>query len=169
MKLFQILMLFLPIPILVGCFSKEPDGFPHVYPATITITQDGKPLEGAVVVLEHPTERTRWSAGGKTDATGSVQPATVQGNYSVSGVPAEDFLVTIMKNPVVEIDQTVDPETLTPQERDRLNAEYEQKMIEARKAVGIPEILSDPQKTPLRWKVTTSGTNVLHVETGDYK
>ncbi|MDR3198745.1 MAG: hypothetical protein LBU34_12830 [Planctomycetaceae bacterium] len=169
MKLFQILILLLPIPVLIGCSSKKPDGFPSVYPATIVITQNGKPLEGAVVILESSAERTRWSAGGKTDVTGSVQPATVQGNYSVPGVPAEDFFVTITKNPIVEIDQTVDPETLTPQERDRLNAEYEQKMIEARKAVGIPEILSVPQKTPLRWKVTTSGTNVLHVETGDYK
>jgi hypothetical protein len=169
MKLFQILILFLPIFVLIGCSSPKPDGFPRVYPATITVTQDGKPLEGAVVILEHSAERTRWSAGGKTDATGSIQPATVQGNYSVPGVPAEDFLVTVTKSPVVEIDQTVDPETLTPQERDRLNAEYEQKTIEARKAVGIPERLSDPQKTPLRWKVTTSGTNVLRIETSDYK
>lgn len=171
MKLFQILILFSLISILISCSSKEPDGFPRVYPATITVTQDGKPLEGAVVTLEYSAERerTRWSAGGKTDETGSVQPVTVQGSYSVFGVPAEDFLVTIIKNPIVEIDQTVDPKTLTPQERDRLNAEYEQKMIEAQKAVGIPEILSNPQKTPLRWKVTNSGTNVLRVETSDYK
>ncbi|MDR0337421.1 MAG: hypothetical protein LBI18_10055 [Planctomycetaceae bacterium] len=169
MKQFQIFMSLLLVSFLVGCYSKAPDGFPRVYPATITVTQDGKLLEGAVVILESLTEHTRWSVGGKTDATGSVQPATVQGNHSVVGVPAEDFLVTITKNPVVEIDQTVDPETLTPQERDRLNAEYEQKMIEARKAVGIPEILGDPQKTPLRWKITTSGPNILRIEISDYK
>jgi hypothetical protein len=169
MKQLQILILFLLISILIGCSSKAPDGFPKVYPATITVTKDEKPLDGVVVMLECSSERTRWSAGGKTDVTGSVQPATVQGSYSVFGVPAEDFLVTITKNPVVEINQTVDPETLTPQERDRLNAEYEQKMIEARKAVGIPAILGDPQKTPLRWKVTTSSPNILHIEINDYK
>ncbi|MDR2115428.1 MAG: hypothetical protein LBP87_03500 [Planctomycetaceae bacterium] len=169
MKLFQIFILFLLMFVLIGCFSKKPEGFPRVYPATITVTQNGKPFEGVVVMLECSSGRARWSAGGQTDVTGSAQPVTVQGNHSVLGIPADDFVVTITKNPEVEIDQTIDPDKLTPQERDRLNAEYEQKMAEARKSIGIPEILSDSQKTPIHWKTTASGPNVLHIETSDYK
>ena len=36
----------------VGCGPKLPDGMPKLNPTTITVIQDGKPLEGAMVSMK---------------------------------------------------------------------------------------------------------------------
>lgn len=65
-----------------------------MYPCTITIKQDDKPLEGASVQLYDPTVTDRWSVSGLTDSSGT---ATIHTHGRFPGVPQGQFKVVISK------------------------------------------------------------------------
>lgn len=68
-----------------GCGERLPPGMPKLYKTIITITQDGKPLEGAqVIAVSEDFANAPWTSGGITDATGIVELKT-EGRYS--GIP----------------------------------------------------------------------------------
>jgi hypothetical protein len=93
--------------ILSGCLSvfgcrpqKLPEGMPPLYPCTVTITQEGTPLEGASVTLHPLTEDKSWVPGGTTDSNGSVR-LKILGQYP--GAPAGTYKVTVKKNGTEEV------------------------------------------------------------------
>ncbi|MGL4942639.1 MAG: carboxypeptidase regulatory-like domain-containing protein [Thermoguttaceae bacterium] len=85
------LVCFMPV---IGCGQKYPDGFPKLYPISLTVTQEGKPLAGATVVLSSPESTLQWTIGGVTDERG-VAPLWTHGQYK--GAPVGRFKVTISK------------------------------------------------------------------------
>ena len=90
-SLFASIALFLS-----GCGGEKlPPGMPKLYPATVTVTQDGNPLAGAEVILINvePSERN-WSTGGTTDANGVIRLRTL-GRYT--GAPIGTYLVAVSK------------------------------------------------------------------------
>ena len=77
----------------VGCSkSKQPDGFPPVYPCEITITMNGTPLVGANVSLSSSLE-SPWFSGGVTDDKGVAKINT----YSFVGAPEGEYKVLVSK------------------------------------------------------------------------
>jgi len=79
---------------LLGCGGKElPAGFPKLYPCTVTVTQEGEPLVGAIVRL-HPSNPLEWTVSGKTDGRGT---AVIHTHGIHAGAPAGDFKVTVDK------------------------------------------------------------------------
>ena len=74
--------------------SRRPADLPKLYPVTITITQEGTPLEGADVGLTAKTPTKYGSSTGETDASGIAKPRT----YGFAGVPAGQYVVTVSKN-----------------------------------------------------------------------
>ena len=84
-----------------GCSSEQrPDGMPPLHPCQITITQEGKPLEGATVRLLATGEGTRWHCSAVTGTNGVANLLT-QGQFR--GVPAGTYKVTITKEEVVSL------------------------------------------------------------------
>ncbi|MCL2348127.1 MAG: carboxypeptidase-like regulatory domain-containing protein [Planctomycetaceae bacterium] len=77
-----------------GCSEKLPPDLPKLYPTSVIVIQDGKPLEGATVQLLPKDSKSRWAAGGKTDTSGKVEFFT-EGHYR--GVPEGDYKVTVSK------------------------------------------------------------------------
>lgn len=78
-----------------GCGESLPKGMPRLYPASLTVTQEGQPLEGAIVQLvSEATADSPWGAGGTTDASGKVNLHT---NGKYKGVPLGKYKVTISK------------------------------------------------------------------------
>jgi hypothetical protein len=78
-----------------GCNPQaKPPDLPDLQPVNITITQEGKPLIGADVVLMPDQTNEKWSAGGVTDTSGIVVPCT-QGKYR--GVPVGKFKICVSK------------------------------------------------------------------------
>jgi len=58
------------ILLFAGCGGEKlPDGMPRPVACTITVTQEGMPLEGAIVRLL-PVDGNSWNAMGRTDASG---------------------------------------------------------------------------------------------------
>ena len=78
--------------VFVGC-NRGPANMPKLYPATISITMNDQPLEGALVAC-YPTDDSEWFAGGTTDAQGVAQLKT-KGIYD--GIAAGDYKVCVTK------------------------------------------------------------------------
>ena len=78
----------------IGCSEKLPPDLPKLYPTSLTVIQDGKPLEGATVQLLPKDSNSRWAASGRTNASGKVEFFT-EGRYR--GVPEGDYQVTVSK------------------------------------------------------------------------
>jgi len=86
------LFLFLSFLLPVGCNSgSRPDGLPKLYPVTLRLEQDGKPLAGATVIL---SSEIKWSCGGISDDNGVVQVRT-HGQFS--GAPLGRYKVAVSK------------------------------------------------------------------------
>jgi len=78
-----------------GCGGQKlPPGMPKLYPATITVTQDGQPLEGAEIVVISTDPSMNWSSGGITDQNGIVKLRTM-GQYD--GAPLGKYKVGVRK------------------------------------------------------------------------
>ena len=89
------LLLLLSLVVLSGCTAQRvPDGMPKLVPVTLTITQAGTPLAGAVVSLIDISGGIPFMVGGTTDVNGSVVLHT-HGKYK--GAPLGKFKVRVVK------------------------------------------------------------------------
>ncbi|MCL2742617.1 MAG: hypothetical protein FWE67_02075 [Planctomycetaceae bacterium] len=95
-SLYCFLLLFCSVLLVIGGCSVEPtpDGFPKLYPVTVTIKQEGKELPGATVRLVPMYESNIWTTGAVTDSQGKAVLRT-HGKYS--GAPAGKFKVCVTK------------------------------------------------------------------------
>jgi len=122
MKLNRIIAVFVVFT-LATCVScakvQKPDGMPDLYPCSITLTQGGAPLEGALIHCQSDDPKLiRWAVTGQTDAKGVAKIFTM-GKYE--GAPAGTFAVVVVKeeteggaeSAAVDIGETstVDPST----------------------------------------------------------
>ena len=104
----KILRLSLVCPIVlclafVGCGGEpRPDGFPKLYPVSLTFIQEGEPVADAAVILL-PQDDNRWSSGGATDANG-VAVLRTHGRFL--GVPVGKYKVMVTKQEIVPIGAT---------------------------------------------------------------
>jgi len=78
-----------------GCGGPQrPDGMPPLYPCSITIIQDGAPLEGAIVSLLSQSGDGKWSSSAQTDEKGVAKLITY-GQFH--GAPEGSYHVTVSK------------------------------------------------------------------------
>jgi fibronectin type 3 domain-containing protein len=75
-----------------GCSEKLPEGLPALFPATLTITLEGKPFANAMVSLSSADGSHSWTSGGITDKNGQLAVYT-HGKYQ--GIPAGKYKVTV--------------------------------------------------------------------------
>jgi hypothetical protein len=87
--------LLLALLFLTGCGEQLPDGMPKLYPALITVTQEGEPLEEATVMLiPEDSALMQWGPSGITDESGIAEMKT---NAKYKGAPLGKYTVTVMK------------------------------------------------------------------------
>ena len=86
---------FALLTFVVGCGGQKlPEGMPELSPVSITLTQEGKPLAGASVMLVNVDKTQQWSAIARTNDKGVAVPQT---NGQYKGVPAGTYKVTVTK------------------------------------------------------------------------
>jgi hypothetical protein len=78
-----------------GCAPSLPKGMPPIYPCTITLTQEGVPLEGASVALIPEDTTLTFVFAGATTSSGSVE---MYSHGKHRGVPAGKYKLTVIKN-----------------------------------------------------------------------
>jgi hypothetical protein len=87
-------VLFVLIAAVSGCGGESrPADLPSLYPCSITITLDGKPLDNAAVNL-NSVEQSKWFAFGITDQNGVV---TMNTQTKYPGVASGEYTVTVTK------------------------------------------------------------------------
>ncbi|MCL2117301.1 MAG: DUF4198 domain-containing protein [Planctomycetaceae bacterium] len=135
----------------LGCNGPEkPSDLPKLYPCKITVIQDGKPLEGAMIFVRPPDGYLRFVIGGKTDAKG-VAVIKLDGQWE--GVPEGEFYVSISK--IVTPPGLERPDETTPlNERRRMQEQAAQQTKET-----VDPKYSDLAKTQLRLKVDQKAVN----------
>ena len=98
-KNFYLFPVLLVILVCSGCSGENrPEGLPALYPVTLTILLDDKPIEGALVFLhsEDPAIK-KWTVGSYTNAEGK---AIVMTHGQFQGAPAGKFKVCVSKQEV---------------------------------------------------------------------
>jgi hypothetical protein len=84
-----------------GCKQQLPKGMPPLYPCTITLIQDEKPLAHAAVRF-HPTDPENfWALAGVSNPQGVIEMTT---NGPYKGVPAGVYKITVEKQAIEAID-----------------------------------------------------------------
>ena len=82
----------------------KPDGFPQVYPVTLRLEQDDKPLSGADVMLVSD-EIGKWSCGGVSNDNGIVTVRT-HGQFSGAPLGRHKIIVSKIRSDAPEDDTT---------------------------------------------------------------
>ncbi|MDR2115761.1 MAG: carboxypeptidase-like regulatory domain-containing protein [Planctomycetaceae bacterium] len=80
-----------------GCGSKSsrPTDLPPLEPCKITVFQEGKPLEGAIVTLISKDTSAKYArSSGATNTSGIAELKT----YGYSGVPKGSYKITVTKS-----------------------------------------------------------------------
>jgi len=142
----------------VGCSrQKLPDGMPKPYPVTMTVTQDGKPLADAMVLLSHVDGQ--WPAQGVSDSNGVIK--TFYTNSKYPGVVAGQFKVCVRK---VEKVYAIDPKDIPPeptdlQEKYAWRMKYQENRIPPKEYDLVETNYADPKTTPLELEVSSDKKN----------
>jgi len=137
-----------------GCAEKRPDGFPELYPISIKILQEGKPLEGASVnLVAQDPQLVRWPAGGNTNADGVVELRT----YGYEGAPAGTFKVLVMKTETLG-------EANSPEEAQRLMQEG--KLGDFERFDLVDTRYRDQAQTPLSLEVKAGSNETQEFDVG---
>jgi len=152
--IFSLMALLLAMPVLTGCGEKLPEGMPKLYPTMITITQEGEPLEGALIQLFPEDDSiSQWGPSGLTNASGVVELRT---NAKYKGAPLGNYKVTIIKR---ERDPHPHPEWAGLPPEDPNSRRY----VEISRALPVYDFV-EPHfgslaRTPLRLEVTADQKN----------
>ena len=97
----------------VSCSKvQKPSDLPDLFPTTITIVQEGQPVEKATVNLL-PEGNSKWFAGGLTNAQGVCKVRT-QGKYD--GAPVGKYDVVVYKTSILESETRKQPVPSDPVE-----------------------------------------------------
>ena len=138
-----------------GCGGpKKPDGLPALYPLTIHVTQEGKPLADATVSLVTPDGSMKWVVGGVTNADGNAKMVT-HGKFD--GAPEGNFSVMILKT----INEGVDEYNAAMTQGDTAAA----KKIEVNMWQLVGDDYTLPKTTPIKVDVKKN-TKLLEVDAG---
>ena len=163
------LLCALTLTLSTGCGQKMPDGFPAVYPCTVTVTDAGKPVDNVTVTLA-PLDGAvsgSFTTSGTTDGSGVATLSTVWGTFAKAGAPLGSSKVVLIK----QFDLV---NTKTPEELSMLNAtdlqNYVKECEAERDKLGkaVPEVFRNVTSTPLEITVSESGGE-LKVDVAEYK
>ena len=136
--------------LMTGCHrDPRPAGMPKLYPASITVTQEGTPLGGAMVqLIPEDSANSRWGPSGLSDASGIVVLRT-NGRYP--GAPLGTYKVVVSKQ---EFEPHPHPEWANLPEDDPNHWKYVQ-IVENLKAYEVVDRkCGSIADTPLRIEVT---------------
>lgn len=98
-RLFISIFLLSAVVILSGCGGPErPADLPRLYPCTVTVVQDGRPLEEAIVNFISIDPSFKWSVFARLDASGTGKVFT-QGLFP--GAPEGEYKVVLSKEDTV--------------------------------------------------------------------
>jgi hypothetical protein len=157
---------FLLILIFVTGCSSKPEGFPAVYPCSVTVVNGETPIEGATVTFNYDTGAgAPVTVSAITGKNGIAVMNSMQASHEVKGAPAGQCKVVVVKNNFV-------PDTKTAEEKKMMSIEeaeaWKQSLVDAANKLPreVPEILESSLTTPITIEVpASSSTHTIDVST----
>ncbi|MDR1270181.1 MAG: hypothetical protein LBK82_11715 [Planctomycetaceae bacterium] len=148
----------LPLLLLfVGC-SQTPPELRNLHPVTITVTDQGKPIENVLVSLVNKQEQSLRGCSAATNKQGVAVIVTSVRDKSVSGAAAGEYKVVLMRNvPLPEDLQFYPQETTLPEAEQEAKAAKRNAFIEKNNI--IPQNLQSSETSPI--DLTVEGKNCL--------
>jgi len=134
-----------------GCGGPtKPDGLPVLYSCKVAITQEGKPLDDAIVQLHGVNNSVPWTVNGVTDRSGV---AVIKTQTLFAGAPEGEYAVTVTKKNQDKSQLPASP----PKDKQEAEKWYDAKESE-RLAVHsfVSSEFTSPIKTTLRMTVTSN-------------
>ena len=169
MKLWNIALIAgMGLVVIGGCGTKRPDGIPPLRPAKVTVNNGGTPIANATVSFIYQGSFSgSWAVNGVTNANGIAEIMTSQGEWRGKGAPEGEYIVYITRMPDYEADPIPDA---IKDNSDALEIFFQEQMRKRSAAPQvIPEILSNPARTPLRVEVTAGGKAELAVDVSEHQ
>ncbi|MDR2754702.1 MAG: carboxypeptidase-like regulatory domain-containing protein [Planctomycetaceae bacterium] len=162
MLLSLLLLLLFPI---IGC-SKAPPELGTLYPATITVTDKGTPLEGVLVSLVNKEIQTPRGCSALTNSAGVAKITTNIGSYTGKGVVAGNYRVTLFKMVTFPPELQGGEEELTLPENERKEREKKRSEFIENNRI-IPPLLESRTSSPIELTVEKKST-VLTIDLSQY-
>jgi hypothetical protein len=149
LSLTALLMIFLA----TGCGGPaRPEGMPRLYPASVTVVQEGTPLAGAMVQLvSDEPELSRWGPSGITDAAGV---AVLKTNGTYDGAPLGKFKAIVSKR---EREPHPNPEWANLPDGDPNFQKYRQAEMKRKTFNYVEPKYSSIADSPLTLEITADG------------
>ena len=149
----SLIVLLSMVFLMTGCWGEpRPAGMPKLYPASIVVTQEGTPLEGASVLLfPEDSANSQWGPGGTTDASGV---AVLRTNGKYPGAPLGSYKVAVSK---IDFEEHPHPEWANLPEDDPNHWKYIQIQENLKPFSAVDSKCGSVADTPLRVEITASG------------
>ena len=134
--------------------EKRPDGMPELYPCSLKIIQDGKPLADAeVAVVSSDPQVARFPCGGVSNQEGVVELKTMA---SFKGAPSGKFKVVVSK--IEWINRATDYEEAQKNQAEGIKEEsYDL----------VARVYADSSTTPLTIEIQQSNPNPIEIDVGE--
>jgi hypothetical protein len=151
-KIVVLLLLFL-----FGCSCNhtplKPEGFPQLYPCTVIVEQESKPISGVQVSMRSTDPSVTWSVGGTTDTNGTLKVLT----HGVHlGAPAGEYKILLIKQKENEYPNSTRIESTTP-----ISSEKNISQEELGDCLDIDQKYSDVTTTPFTITVKKTRKNSI--------
>lgn len=138
--------------VLTGCGQKLPPGMPKLYKTSITVTDNGDPVEDVFVSFYNADGSIpKWTTGGVTNEKGFLQVKTY-GQYD--GAPAGEHKIVLSK-----LIREGAPEAPDMTASEKEIADYERIMESIPATEKLPKILTSAKSTPLTLIVEKKGVS----------
>jgi hypothetical protein len=140
-----IISLIFTVVSLTGCGkdNSRPKDLPLLYPCVVTIIQEGKPLDRAVVEFIAVDAAAKYRAVSITDTNGHVAMST----YGFDGVPAGKYKICVWKTVIEGVIQST-------------NKEGESVNTEGTEYQAVEPKYADAKTTPHEIEITGKGKKV---------
>ena len=147
-----------------GCGGEpRPKDLPDLFPVSVTVEQEGKPVPGAVVTLNHVDGDAKWSAACETGSDGIAKNFFTNGKYK--GVALGKYQVCVRKLERGEMEKVdLPPEPTDPYERYLWRQKYEESQKRPESYDLIEAKYFDPRLSPLEIEVTAGAKNEFTVD-----
>ncbi|MDR2439615.1 MAG: hypothetical protein LBE12_09645 [Planctomycetaceae bacterium] len=160
------LLLILSVLFLFSGCTKEPPEFSNLNPVTITVTNNGIPVEGVHVSLSSKTPQSLRACSGVTNTQGVANIQTAIREHIGNGVEAGTYTVVLVKTVAFppELDVVLPPGDLSPKSKEILDKQ--EKFLKQQRI--IPEPLESNVTSPIELIVTQNESAVLTVDLSKY-
>lgn len=157
-------LFFLLLASTVGCGGR-PDDFPKLAPTTITVTQDGKPVD-RVQVLLYSSSLKNYISSGNTDSRGVAVIRTSTEKKSYPGSPIGEIRVGLYRSPLEPGENPKEAvKDMTPDERRKYMATWNAEV--SKRKLFAPPSLHNPVHSPVVFTIREGEQNVWNIEVND--